>query len=40
MLEDVPDLDCVVVPLGGGGLLSGIAIAVKALRPEVRVIGV
>ena len=36
----MPDLDCVVVPLGGGGLLSGIAIAVKALRPEVRVIGV
>jgi threonine dehydratase len=40
ILEDVPDLDCVVVPLGGGGLLSGIAIAVKTLRPEVRVIGV
>jgi threonine dehydratase len=40
LLEDVPDLDCVVVPLGGGGLLSGIAIAVKALRPEVRVVGV
>jgi threonine dehydratase len=40
LLEDVPDLDCVVVPLGGGGLLSGIAIAVKTLRPEVRVIGV
>jgi len=32
--------DVVVVPLGGGGLLSGIAIAVKALRPDVRVIGV
>jgi threonine dehydratase len=40
ILEDVPDLDAVVVPLGGGGLLSGIAIAVKTLRPEVRVIGV
>ncbi len=40
ILEDVPDLDCVVVPLGGGGLLSGIAIAIKTLRPEVRVIGV
>jgi threonine dehydratase len=40
LLEDVPDVDCVVVPLGGGGLLSGVAIAVKALRPEVRVIGV
>ena len=40
ILEDVPDLDAIVVPLGGGGLLSGIAIAVKTLRPEVRVIGV
>jgi threonine dehydratase len=33
-------LDAVVVPIGGGGLVSGIAVAVKALRPEVRVIGV
>lgn len=40
ILEDAPDVDTIVVPLGGGGLLSGIAIAVKALRPEVRVIGV
>jgi threonine dehydratase len=40
ILEDVPDADVVVVPLGGGGLLSGIASAVKALRPEIRVIGV
>src|SRR5947209_9969810 len=40
LLEDMPDLDTVVVPLGGGGLLSGIAIAVKALRPDVRVVGV
>jgi len=40
LLEDVPSLDTVVVPLGGGGLLSGIATAVKALRPEVRVVGV
>jgi threonine dehydratase len=40
LLEDVPALDTVVVPLGGGGLLSGIATAVKALRPDVRVIGV
>jgi threonine dehydratase len=36
-----PDaLDAVVVPIGGGGLISGIAVAVKALRPEVRVVGV
>ena len=33
-------LDAIVVPIGGGGLISGIAVAVKALRPEVRVIGV
>ncbi|MEW5929518.1 MAG: threonine ammonia-lyase [Gemmatimonadota bacterium] len=40
LLEQVPDLDVVVVPLGGGGLISGIAMAVKELRPEVRVVGV
>ena len=40
ILEDAPDVDTVVVPLGGGGLLSGIACAIKAQRPEIRVIGV
>lgn len=40
LLEQVPDLACVLVPLGGGGLLSGVAIALKSQRPEVRVIGV
>ncbi len=40
ILEQVPDLDAVVVPVGGGGLVSGIAVAVKALAPQVRVIGV
>jgi threonine dehydratase len=40
ILEDVPDVDTVVVPVGGGGLLSGIASAIKAQRPDVRVIGV
>ncbi|MGH2947630.1 MAG: threonine ammonia-lyase [Solirubrobacteraceae bacterium] len=40
LLEEVPDLAQVVVPVGGGGLCSGIAIAVKAARPEVEVIGV
>jgi len=40
MLEVVPDLDAVIVPIGGGGLISGIACAVKGLRPECRVIGV
>ena len=40
LLEDVDDLACVVVPVGGGGLVSGIAGVVKAARPAVRVIGV
>lgn len=39
-LEQVPELDAVVVPVGGGGLIAGVASAVKALRPRVRVIGV
>jgi threonine dehydratase len=40
LLEQVPDLGRVLVPLGGGGLLSGVAIAIKSQRPEVQVIGV
>ncbi len=40
ILEDLPDLSAVLVPVGGGGLASGVATAVKALRPGVRVIGV
>jgi threonine dehydratase len=40
LLEEVPDLAKVVVPVGGGGLCSGIAIAIKAARPEVEVVGV
>jgi len=40
ILEDVPKADVVIVPIGGGGLISGIATAVKACRPSVRVIGV
>jgi threonine dehydratase len=40
LLEDLPSIDTVVVPLGGGGLLSGIGIAMKALSPSTRVIGV
>jgi len=40
ILEQVPDVATVVVPTGGGGLLAGIAIAVKSLRPHVRVVGV
>jgi len=40
IVEDVPDVDVVVVGIGGGGLISGVASAVKALRPEARVYGV
>jgi len=40
LLEQVPELDVVVVPVGGGGLISGIATAVKERRPDVRVVGV
>jgi threonine dehydratase len=40
IVEQVPDVSCVVVPIGGGGLMTGVASAVKALRPECRVIGV
>ncbi len=40
VMERLPDLDTIVVPIGGGGLISGIAIAVKALNPKTKVIGV
>jgi threonine dehydratase len=40
ILEQEPDVDAVVVPVGGGGLVSGIAVALKALRPSARVVGV
>jgi len=40
ILEALPDVDAVMVPLGGGGLLSGISVAVKSIKPEVQVIGV
>lgn len=40
ILEDVPDLDAVIVPVGGGGLIAGVGTAIKALRPQTRVIGV
>jgi len=38
ILEDLPDVDTVVVPYGGGGLITGVAAAIKARRPDVRVI--
>jgi len=37
ILEDLPDVDAVVAPIGGGGLLTGIGVAIKAMRPETRV---
>jgi threonine dehydratase len=40
LLDDVPDLAKVVVPIGGGGLASGVAIAVKSARPDIEVVGV
>jgi threonine dehydratase len=40
MIEDDPALEVLVVPIGGGGLISGVGIALKALRPDVRVVGV
>jgi threonine dehydratase len=40
VLEQVPDLDAIVCPVGGGGLLAGVALVVKSLRPRVKVIAV
>jgi len=40
LLEQCPDMDAVVVPIGGGGLVGGVGLAIKAARPDVRVIGV
>lgn len=40
ILEDLPDVDAIIVPVGGGGLISGVAIAAKAIRPGIRIIGV
>lgn len=40
MLADAPDLEILVVPVGGGGLISGIAIAAKAIQPKIHIVGV
>ncbi|NUS99684.1 MAG: threonine ammonia-lyase [Sphingomonas sp.] len=40
MLEDAPDLDTLVIPIGGGGLMSGVATAARAIKPDVELIGV
>ncbi|HEY6662294.1 MAG TPA: threonine ammonia-lyase [Sphingomicrobium sp.] len=40
LLEDAPDLDAIIVPIGGGGLMSGVSIAARAIKPDVELIGV
>ena len=40
MLEDAPDLDAITVPIGGGGLMSGVSIAARAMKPDIELIGV
>ena len=40
MLEEVPDLDALVIPIGGGGLISGVATAAKAIKPGIEIVGV
>ena len=40
ILDDLPDVEVVVLPIGGGGLISGVALALKALNPKIKVIGV
>ncbi len=40
ILEQVPDVEAIVVPIGGAGLIAGISVAIKSLRPEVQMIGV
>jgi threonine dehydratase len=40
MLEDAPDLDTIIIPIGGGGLMSGVSIAARAVKPDIELIGV
>ncbi|MFZ5817520.1 MAG: threonine ammonia-lyase [Bacillota bacterium] len=40
ILQELPDLETVLVPIGGGGLMSGVALAIKSLKPSVRVVGI
>src|SRR5690606_14124077 len=40
MLEDAPEIDTLAIPIGGGGLLSGMAVAARAINPDIRLVGV
>lgn len=40
IMEDLPDAEAILVPVGGGGLIAGIALAIKAINPQVRIVGV
>jgi len=40
IIEEIEDIDCILVPVGGGGLIAGIALAAKALNPNIKIIGV
>ena len=40
IIEEINDIDCILVPVGGGGLIGGIALAAKALKPSIKIIGV
>ena len=40
ILDQVPDVDAIVIPVGGGGLIAGVALAVKTMKPDVMIIGV
>ncbi|TGE33753.1 threonine ammonia-lyase [Desulfosporosinus sp. Sb-LF] len=40
ILDDLPDVEVVVVPIGGGGLISGVSLALKTLKPDVQIVGV
>ncbi len=40
ILDDFPDVELIVVPIGGGGLISGISMAAKSIRPDIRIVGV
>ncbi|AVQ47554.1 threonine ammonia-lyase [Clostridium botulinum] len=40
ILEEIEDIDAIIVPIGGGGLISGIAVAAKSIKPDIKIIGV